>query len=118
MTLMTDGVYRTVARSGSKKFVIVDLFTNHDEPMFNGTAYVEALYLVKAVHLSTSATTARQAADRIYDLLQDQPLEVSGFDHMLTARVEQVDTEEVDDENKDIRWQHIGGLYQVSVSPQ
>lgn len=117
MTLMTDGVYSGVARSGSTKFVLVSLSTSHDEYRFEGIALTDALYLIKAVHLSTSATLARQAAARIFDVLQDQVLPISGFAHLLTQRVEEIEEVEVDDENKDIRWQHIGGLYAVVTSP-
>lgn len=117
MTLMTDGVYRTVARSGATKFVLIQQATSRDEYMFEGIAYSEALYVIKAVHLSTSATLARLAADRIFTVLQDAVLPMSGASAMLLQRIEQVDEVELDDENKDVRWQHIGGIYQVQVSP-
>ena len=65
-------VYRDVAASGKTKFVIVSRVIGHREPLQNGTAYDESLFLVKAVLLSSSATQAVQAAARIDVLLDDR----------------------------------------------
>jgi hypothetical protein len=117
MTLCPDGVFMDVAPSGKSTFVIVSLAAHADEPMFNGTAFEQATYLVKAVDRSTSGGTVKAAAARIHALLQDVPLSVTGYDHMLTRRSERIRYTEVDEIDKDIRWQHRGGRYDVFVSP-
>ncbi len=117
MTLMSDGVFMDVARSGSTKFVIVSLVIHHDEYAFSGTAFEEALYLVKAVDLNTSPVRAKAAAARIYAVLQDAQLTIDGYGTMLVQREERVQFVEIDDADKDIRWQHAGGRFRVFVSP-
>ena len=117
MALTPDGVFIDVAATGGTRFVIVSLVTAFDEPMLGGRAYEEAEYLVKAVHQSTSPASVRSAAARIDVLLDNQPLTVTGYEHMVTRRVERVRFTEVDEVNQDTRWQHSGGRYAVSVSP-
>ena len=117
MTLMTDGVYIDVAPSGKTKFVIVSLVIAQDDYVFEGQAWERSLYLVKAVELNPSGTTVKTAAARIHELLQDIPLTITGFTHMLTRRAERVRYTEVDPDDQDIRWQHRGGRYNIFVSP-
>jgi hypothetical protein len=117
MTLMVDGVFVDVAPSGSTKFVIVSLATHRDEYVFEGPAFEESTYLVKAVDLNVSGIRAKSAAARIDAVLQDAALSISGYALMLLQRQERVRYTEVDDDNKDIRWQHRGGRYSVFVSP-
>lgn len=118
MTLMTDGVYIDVAPPGSTKFVLVSLAAHEDEYQFNDAAYERSLYLVKAVDLNQSGTRAKAAADRIQTVLQDQPLTITGYDHMLTSREERVRYTETDGVEPNTRWQHRGGRYAVYVSPR
>ena len=113
---MTGGVYMDIAPSGSTKFVIVSLIIEQDEPMFAGRAFEDAVYLIKAVELSTTGTTVNAAAARIDTLLDQQSLTVTGYSHMVTRRQERVRYTDVDDANPDTRWQHRGGQYQVVVS--
>ena len=118
LALMPDGVYVDVAPSGKTQFVIVSLATHHDEPMINsGTAFELSQYLVKAVEQSNSGTTVKTAAARIDALLQHVALTITGYSHAITRRAERVRYTEVDEVNRDIRWQHRGGRYDVMVSP-
>lgn len=120
--LMTDGVYVDVAPIGMKRFVIVSLLDADDEDMFGGRAFENALYLVKAVDQNTSPTTARVAAARIDAILDPQPpnppatLNVAGYGLMRIRRETRLRTVEVDEADATIRWQHIGGHYEVTVS--
>lgn len=116
MAICTDGVYFGVAAKDKTRFVVVSLSTSFDEPMFGARAFEDVTYLVKAVLLDTGGTAARNAAARIDALLENQPLTIAGYSHMVTQRVERVRYTEVDPENPDARWQHQGGLYQVMVS--
>lgn len=114
--LLPDGVFVDVAKPGATKFVLVSLAESHDEPEFQGRAWEEGLYLIKAVMLDTSPTAAMTAAARIDAILEDQALTVSGYNWMTTYREFRVDTTETDDLDMSIRWQHRGGYYRVMMS--
>lgn len=117
MTLMTDGVWIDIAPHGCTKFVIVSQATHRDEYVFDGPAFEESEYLVKAVDLNTSRTRVRAAGARIHALLQDAALNISGYALMVLQRKQYVGYPDPDQENKDIVWQHCGGRYEVFVSP-
>jgi hypothetical protein len=108
-----NGVYWDEAPPNSTKFVIVSLIDEADEATFGGRAYEDALYLVKAVALSTAGANMQAAAARIDTLLNDQMLTVSGYTHMVIHRESRVRITEVDDEDASIRWLHRGGYYRV-----
>src|SRR5678816_383390 len=116
LAICTNGVYWDEAPSGSTKFVIVSLVDELDEPQFQGRAYEDALYLVKAVALSTSGADIKAAAARIDVLLEDQTLTVAGYTHMVMNRESRVRITEVDDIDPSIRWFHRGGNYRVQQS--
>src|SRR6478609_6818172 len=90
LAICTNGVYWDEAPPGSTKFVIVSLVDEVDEPTFGGRAYEDALYLVKAVALSTAGANMQTAAARIDALLEDQTLTVSGYTHMVMHRESRV----------------------------
>ncbi|NBQ42796.1 MAG: DUF3168 domain-containing protein [Mycobacteriaceae bacterium] len=118
-TLAPGGVFRGTAPQGvNQPFVIVDLVTHADAlQMANSNAYESALYMVKAVHASTSGVAAQAAADRIHALLNQATLTATGYDWMSCVREERVAYTEVDDAS-DRRYQHRGGMYRVMVDPQ
>jgi len=113
---MTNGVYFDEAPPGSTKFVIVSLVTEFDGPQFGSRAVEDALYLVKAVALSTAGANIKAAAARIDALLEDGALTVAGYTLMTMHREERVRFTEVDDVDSSVRWQHRGGRYRVMVS--
>jgi hypothetical protein len=108
-----NGVYWDEAPPNSTKFVIVSLIDEADQATFGGRAYEDALYLVKAVALSTAGANMQAAAARIDTLLNDQMMTVSGYTHMVMHRESRVRITEVDDEDASIRWLHRGGYYRV-----
>lgn len=114
--LMPDGVWIDEAKQGATRFVIVSLITETDEGDFDGRAYEDALYLVKAVEKSSSGSNAKTAAARIDVLLEDQALTATGYNWMATFREERVRYAEVDAVDASIRWQHRGGRYRVQMS--
>lgn len=128
-SLMPDGVFMDeagksiVSGGNSTRFVIVSLVDEHDQPMFGGRAFEDALYLVKAVELSSAVKNIKAAAARIDELLDPQPplppatLEVPGYGLMTMRRQARVRATEVDEVDTSIRWQHRGGRYQVMVAP-
>lgn len=116
MALMSDGVFFDEAKQGATKFVIVSLLQEADEGRFNGRAYEDALYLVKAVELGMSGTNAKAAAARIDALLEDVSLSITGYAWMTTHREARVRMVEVDEVDPSIRWQHRGGHYRVEAS--
>lgn len=123
IALLTDLCHMDIAPDGRKKFGIVSQVIHEDEPMFDApdgsprTAYEKFTYLIKAVVLATDQSTAKAAAARINALLNGVVLTITGYSHMSTKRIERVRYTEVDAANSAIRWQHLGGRYEVFVSP-
>lgn len=113
LALMPNGVYYDEAPAGSTRFVIVSLIDEVDVPVFGGRAYEDALYLVKAVALSTSNADMKAAAARIDAVLEDAVLAVAGYTPMVLCRETRLRVTEVDDLDESIRWQHRGGHYRV-----
>jgi hypothetical protein len=102
----------------------VSLVDEHDEPMFGGRAFEDAIYLVVARELSTVAVkNIKAAAARIDELLDPQPplppatLTIAGYGLMVSRRQSRVRSTEVDEDDSSIRWYHRGGRYQVMVAP-
>lgn len=118
MAAMPDGVYFDEAAQGKTKFVIVSLVNETDTPMFGARAFEDAVYLVKAVALSTSGGDVKTAAARIDALLEYGTMAVTGYGLMTMRRESRLRLTEVDAVDASIRWQHRGGRYQVMVSPQ
>lgn len=120
--LMGNGVWFDVAPKKDSagnlvtKFVIISLLNEDDEPMFQGRAFEDNLYLVKAVARETTGANVKAAAARIDTLLDGGTLTVSGYKLMRMERVARVRYTEVDDVDDEIRWQHRGGHYAVTVS--
>lgn len=116
-TLAPGGVFRDVSPQGvSTPFVIVSQSAHMDDYVMRAAALEEVRYLVKAVHLSTSGSTAQSVADRIQTLLQDAVLTITGYRSLLVQREERVAYVEVDDAS-DRRYQHRGGIYVVIAEP-
>lgn len=116
LTLLPDGAWFGLAPAGKTRFVVVSQVSSHDVPQFQSRSFESLVYLVKAVHLSSSATTATTAAARINALLDFQVLTVAGYTHVWTERIEHVQYLEVDEQEADLRWQHCGGLYEIFAS--
>lgn len=115
--LMPDGVFFDQARKGAERFVIVSLVDEQDEGLFNGRATETALYLVKAVALSTTGADVAGAAARIDALLELTTFPITGYGLMVSRRAARIRTTEVDQDDASIRWQHRGGRYEVMVQP-
>jgi hypothetical protein len=116
LTLCPNGVYWGEAPPGSTRFVVVSMADQLDEPMFSGRAFENALYLVKAVMLSTAAGDIKGAAARIDVLLDQQPLTVSGYGVSIVRRETRERQTEPDAVDPSIRWYHRGGTYRLVAS--
>jgi hypothetical protein len=116
--LMPDGVYfGTATAQGAQRFVRVDVFGSGDEYQFGSPAWEWTRYQIKAVALNTSGLAVAQAAKRIYDVLQDVPLAISGYVWMRTQRVGNlIHYNEPDAANTSVRWQHRGAHYIVQAA--
>jgi hypothetical protein len=122
--LLPGGWYVDEAPAGLTQFGIVSLVDEHDTPVFEGRAFEDAIYLVKAVELSTVAVkNVKAAAARIDVLLDPQPplppatLTIAGYGLLVSRRESRVRSTEVDENDSSIRWQHRGGRYQLMVAP-
>lgn len=128
MALMPDGVFFDVAAPEAQRFVIVSLVDEEDVGQFktdqdDGRAYEDALYLIKAVALTSTGADVKSAAARIDTLFEDQPLEnagspndIPGYSWMTSHRESRVRYVEVDSIDPKIRWQHRGGRYRVQMA--
>jgi len=113
MAKMPDGVFIDMASPGAERFVIISLLEAHDVDVFSGRAIEDALYLVKAVALSSTGADVRGASARIDALLAEGALTAAGYARVVTFRVERVRIIEVDEVDDSIRWDHRGGHYRV-----
>ncbi len=114
--LMPDGVWWDHAPQGSTRFVIVSLAEEADEAVFGGRAIEDALYIVKAVALSTAGADVKGAAARIDALLDEGSLVLVDYVLMSMHREMRIRNTEVDEADTRLRWQHRGGYYRVQVS--
>jgi hypothetical protein len=114
--LVPDGVYMDEAAPDLERFVIVSIVDTADEDVFEGRAFEDVLYRVKAVMRSTSGGNIQSAAARIDLLLDRTALTIPGHTHMATVREGRVRTTEPDGVDPEIRWQHRGGYYRVQAS--
>jgi len=114
-----NGVYWDEAPPGSRQFVIVSLIDEADAQQLGGRSHEDALYLVKAVVLTTvtnANTVIRDAAARIDALLENARLTVTGYAPMACYREARLRMTEVDDVDPTVRWYHRGGQYRVVMS--
>lgn len=118
-TLMPDGVFFGLAGASfatgknSTRFVLVNVIENLDRAVFGGRGIESVLYLVQAVSLSGDS---KGAAKRIDELLENNPLTVTGYTWMSCAREQRVREMERDDVDASIVWTHRGGMYRVEMS--
>lgn len=120
--LVPGGVAFDVALQGVTTAVIVTLMSHTDtyaqtggaiEP---GSLIERPVYLVKAIDGRSSGATARQAAQRIHELLQGAHFPIAGFVLLRAERIERIRYTEYD-QTTGQRWQHRGGNYALWVSP-
>lgn len=116
MTLLPDGCWMNTAPPGKTRFGIVRLASGHDEPQFQGRSFESLVYLVKAVHQSTSRVTVNAAAARIDALLDFKTLNVAGYSHVWVKRAEPVEYDDPDEVEPALVFQHCGGLYEIFAS--
>jgi hypothetical protein len=113
---MPNGVYWEVAPPGSTRFVIVSLVEETDARRLGSRAHEDALYMVKAVALSTANANMKSAAARIDTVLEGATLTPTGYTHMAVYREARIRNTEVDEVDPAIRWYHRGGHYRVVMS--
>lgn len=118
MTLAPGGVFREIAPQGATEpYIIVQMMRHSDEYLINrGEAFEEFTYMVKAVQRTTSGATVQSVSDRIHTVLQDSTMTITGYNLITMQREERIAYVELD-ENRDQRYQHRGGIYQVLVEP-
>jgi len=125
LSYMPDGIYWEEGPPNAKRFVVVSLVDEVDVQKFGARSYENALYMVKAVGLSTLSPNMKSAAARIDVLLDNgrvglgSPPTVQGYTCMLLERESRLRRTEVDVVDPAIRWYHRGGNYRcyMSVSP-
>jgi len=116
--LLPDGIYFDIADPGSTRYAVVTIVTAVDQAQFGGRLWEDVIYLVKATMFGSSqASQLRQAAARIDELLEDQPIVATGYAWMSSYRVLRVRYPEVDQHDPTIRAFHRGGQYRIQMTP-
>lgn len=108
-----------LAPEKSTRFIIVSLLDEADAQAFGVRSHEDALYLVKAVVLSTVANAnaiVKSAAARIDALLEGGTLTVNGYALMTMYRENRVRIDEVDEVDPTVKWLHRGGQYRLVMS--
>jgi hypothetical protein len=115
--LVPDGVFMDVAPANAKQFVLVSIMDEHDEDTFEGRAWEDTLYAVRAVESSTVATkNIKAAAARIDQLLERAVVTATGYVFVSSGREQRLRNTEIDAIDKSIRWQHRGGQYRLMAT--
>jgi hypothetical protein len=117
--LCPDGVWWDVAPEKGLRFVLLTVADADDEPMFNGRAWEDILYLVKVVVLQAvpnASDIAGDAAERLDELLDGGTLTVPGYSTMIMQREKRARLTEISEANPSIKWFHRGGWYRVVMS--
>jgi hypothetical protein len=115
-----DGVWSDQAGEGKERFIIISLVDHSDVAVFEGRAYEDALYLVKAV-IKNGKGDIKGACARIDAILSGADgrgavIPVPGFGELSIAREARVRYTEVDDQEPTLRWLHRGGRYRVHAA--
>jgi hypothetical protein len=117
LALCPNGVYMNEAPPGSTRFVVITVVDAHDEGKFGGRAIEDILYLVEARMLNVPAGgDIKGAAQRIDELIEDQPLTVAGYGWMASYRENRERDIEVDSVDVTVRWLRRGGRYRVQMA--
>lgn len=119
-SLCPDGVWSDQAGEGKERFVIISLVEHSDVPVFEGRAFENALYLVKAV-IKNGKGDIKAASARIDAILSGADgrgaiIPVPDFGELSVVREARVRYTEVDDQTPALRWLHRGGRYRVHAS--
>jgi hypothetical protein len=114
--LLPDGAWFAEAPPGSTQFVIVQLISAANVPMFGGPAFKDCVYLVEARALMSAGVDVNAAYARIVDLFTDTPLAIDGYGTALIQFEEDVEMVEVDDVDPSIRWSRCGGHLHVMIA--
>jgi hypothetical protein len=117
--VMPDGVYWGVAPAHATRVVLVARVGQVDAPSFDGPAYEDVVFRVRAVALSTlpgANADARAAATRIDALLTSGALAAPGYTLMVAQRVAPIHETTADALDPAILWLERGGDYQVMMS--
>ena len=112
LTLMPNGVYFASAPPEARRYVLVTHDGNPvDLAVFGRRAQEEIRYRIVAVGLSTMSPNMDQAAYRIDQLLEDQPVTVAGYTWATVHRLNRIRETTVDPINPSARWHTRGGIY-------
>jgi len=110
-------VWRAVAPQGTTTPYVVFAAQSPSIPrrVLSGVAYESALYTVKAVVQSNSASLAGTIASRIDTALDGPTLTFAGHAHMRCSRVQDIDYPEIAPDGS--VYQHRGAIYRIDADP-
>jgi hypothetical protein len=111
----TASVYNTLAPANAVlPYVVFQKQSNVPVYTNGGLAYENAVYMVKGVVESPSKAVVGEIASRINTALTDQPLTVTGYKHLMTRRISDIDYSEVV-AGKTV--QHAGASFRIAADP-
>jgi len=112
----TASVYAYLApENDNPPYVVYSNQSNVPAYTLSGTAFENALYLVKGVTAGPGMGQAGSVAKQIDLALNDQALTITGYTHMLCRRESTVRYTEVDPGGQ--RWNHAGFLFRIQADP-
>lgn len=123
LTALTSGgtadpqVWRALAPQGTTSPYVVFAPQSPSTPrrVMAGVAYESALYTVKAVVESPSASLAGTMAGHIDTALDGPSLTFTSYTHMRCTRIQDIDYTELAADGT--RYQHRGAIYRVEADP-
>jgi hypothetical protein len=118
-TLAPGGVWQQASPQGTAEpFIVIRPIVRRDQYVVDSVEGFESYtFAVDAVESSTTGAAAESVADRVHALLHNGRLSgIGGYDFVDMMRRERIAYVEID-EDRDRRYQHRGGLYEVLVEP-
>lgn len=115
--LATGGIYAKLPPEGLATYPMVVVYSwrpPRGGRTFQGVAYEDSIYLVKAIDQNTSPKRASEISAAVRTALNEAALTITGYNSMGIIWVEDVDYTEV---YQGKVYQHEGGLYSLMGSP-
>lgn len=116
LSLMPNGAYYGIAPARMTRYVTVALEGSDDVAAFGRRVQEDLRVRVVAVGLSSalpSADVMDDAAHRIDELLEDEPIAVDGFTWATIYRMGRIRETDRDFGNPELVWYLRGGIYRV-----
>lgn len=107
------GVHRFIAPEGTEyPFVVFGQQSGTDVYTQGQRALRDLVYAIEVVDRGMTTETIEQVAQRIDELLTDDPLTIVGWTNLYTRRTADIESIEVQD---GIVYQHLGAMFAIEI---